>query len=648
MVWALMKTFPHWWCVASLFLFASPSNASEAVVDSVPVPANIVTDQVPDIDRTVAEQLQRYANTRSAALVGWQDQSALVVTRFAETTQLHRVRHPMGFREQLTFFNEPVGAVTVPNGGARDLVIISRDTGGSEFYQLFLFNLKTGASRMVTDGRSRYGSAMWSPDQQSFVYTTTERNGRDWDIHLQTLDGEIQAILETDGGAWGTDDWSDDGKHLLVSKYVSANESYLYELDLRSKQLTPLLDRSKPMSVGLGAYDGAGGVYFTSDEGSEFMRLNRLELATGAVENVTADIPWNVEAFGLSPDKSKLAYSVNEGGVSKLHVRRLPQRQPLRLPALPQGILTSFAFTPDGNGMGLAVNSAKAPSDVYRFEFGDAELTRWTQSEIGGLDRDRFVEAELIEYETFDGRSIPAFVYRPSTQGPHPVVISIHGGPEGQYRPYFSTTVQSYVQELDVVYIAPNVRGSDGYGKSYLKIDNGMLREDSVKDIGALLDWIDQQDDLDSDNVSVMGGSYGGYMVLSCMVHYGDRLAAASESVGISNFVTFLENTQPYRQDLRRAEYGDERDPAMRAFLQQASPLNHVDKMVTPVLISQGANDPRVPASESEQIVQALQRAGVPAWYVLAKDEGHGFRKKANRDYVNVVRFEFFRRHLKD
>ncbi len=617
-----------------------------AFADSLPVPSNIVTSNVPEIDRSVGAQLERYANTRSASLVGWQGDAALVMTRFGETTQLHRVGQPRGYREQLTFFSEPIGGVSVPRNGAAEEIIVSRDTGGSEFYQLFVLNLTTGSSRLVTDGKSRYGNAMWSPDEQSFVYTTTERNGRNWDIHHQSLDGEITPVLETDGGAWAVQDWSDDGNRLLVGRYVSINESYLYELDLTTLELEPLLDHAKAVSLGGSQYDGRGGVFFTTDDGSEFMRLSRLDLQTGRVEVITDDIPWDVRAFGLSRDRSILVFTINEGGVSKLSAWRLPDRTPIPLPELPTGVVTSVAFTGGGDGLGVTLNSAVAPSDVYSFTFGDDELTRWTVSEIGGLDRSRFVEPELIEYESFDGRMIPAFVYRPSTPGPHPVVISIHGGPEGQYRPFFSTTVQSYVQELDVVYIAPNVRGSAGYGKSYLKLDNGVLREDSVTDIGALLDWIDAQDELESDKVAVMGGSYGGYMVLACMVHYGERLAAAAESVGISNFVTFLENTQPYRQDLRRAEYGDERDPDMREFLEQIAPLNHVDKMVTPVLISQGANDPRVPASESEQIVQALHVAEVPAWYILAGDEGHGFRKKGNRDFANAVRFEFFRRHL--
>ena len=283
---------------------------------------------------------------------------------------------------------------------------------------------------------------------------------------------------------------------------------------------------------------------------------------------------------------------------------------------------------------------------MFSIDFGTRLLTRWTRSELGGIQANRLVEPELIRYPTFDGRTIPAFVYRPSGSGPHPVIVSIHGGPEGQARPTFSATTQYYVNELGAAVIYPNVRGSAGYGKTWLTLDNGRRREDSVRDIGALLDWIAAVPDLNADRVAVTGGSYGGYMVLASLVHYGDRLRAGIERVGISNFVTFLENTQPYRQDLRRVEYGDERDPGMRAFLTSVSPLTRVDEMTTPLLISQGLNDPRVPASESEQIVAALKERDIPVWYVLAKDEGHGFRKKSNRDYLGAVTALFLKRHL--
>ena len=279
-------------------------------------------------------------------------------------------------------------------------------------------------------------------------------------------------------------------------------------------------------------------------------------------------------------------------------------------------------------------------------EYGD--LTRWTESEVGGLDTTAFRVPELIRYPTFDmdgaeQREIPAWVYKPAGKGPHPVVISIHGGPEGQSRPSFSSTYQMWIEKLGVAVIRPN-----GYGKTYVGLDNGFKREDSVKDIGALLDWIETQPDLDKDRVAVFGGSYGGYMVLASAVHYSDRLAAAVDIVGISNFVTFLENTQDYRRDLRRVEYGDERDPAMRAHLEKISPLNNVDQISVPMFIVQGENDPRVPVTEAAQVVEALREQGHTVWYMNALNEGHGYRKRENRDIYQQATVLFLQKHLVD
>jgi acetyl esterase/lipase len=279
----------------------------------------------------------------------------------------------------------------------------------------------------------------------------------------------------------------------------------------------------------------------------------------------------------------------------------------------------------------------------------DSSYTWWTWSESGGLDRETFAEPKGIEYPSFDSRKIPAFVYHPSPRkfpGPRPVLIDIHGGPEGQFRPGFLGRLNYLINELGLVLIFPNVRGSSGYGKSYLKLDNGKLRADAVKDIGALLDWIAQQKDLDKARVGVIGGSYGGFMSLAVQTTYNDRIKAGIDIVGISNFVSFLKNTQGYRRDLRRAEYGDERDPEMRSFLEQISPLRHADKIRTPILIVQGRNDPRVPISESEQMVAAVRKNKVPVWYVVGTNEGHGFAKKANQDYLQAVEVEFLRRYL--
>jgi dipeptidyl aminopeptidase/acylaminoacyl peptidase len=615
---------------------------------------NLVVSGVPEIPQALTERLRQYQNTRYASVRGWVGDELLIATRFAETAQLHRVAAPLGARSQVTFFKEPVTQAYLPPAVNNLGFVYARDVGGSEFYQLFFYDWADASSTMLTDGKSRYSSVVWDRQGERFAYTTTERNGRSWDIHIQSLDGERVIALETQSGAWGAEDWSPDGSRLLVSRYDSINESYAYQLDLGTGKLQPVLDEALKVSIGSVQYSADGkGVYFTSDLGAEFLRLHYKDLASGDIDVLTGDVPWNVEQFVVSPDGQRLALTINEDGSSRLAVWQLPGRTPLALPELPIGMIGNLAFSGDNTQLAFSLNQPNAPTDVYSIDLAERSLTRWTQSEVGGLDTAGLAVPELISYPTFDQqagspRQIPAYVYKPSTAGPHPVVISIHGGPEGQYRPRFSTMFQYMVNELDVAVIAPNVRGSAGYGKSYLQLDNGILREDSVKDIGALLDWVATQPDLDAQRVVVMGGSYGGYMVLAAMVHYSDRLAAGIESVGISNFVTFLTNTQDYRRDLRRAEYGDEREPEMRMVLESISPLNQVEKIQRPLLISQGANDPRVPASESAQIRDALSDAGTPVWYILALDEGHGFRKKVKLYYYTAATMMFLEKFLTD
>ncbi len=609
------------------------------------VQGQLEIEGVPPVSDALLARLHPYQNTRQATFRGWLGDGILIGTRFGNTSQLHRVETPLGARRQITFFEEPVGAAQVSPTPDPDSFIYARDTGGSEFYQLFRFDLATGDSALLTDGKSRYSNVVWSKDGQRFSYTTTERNGADWDIHLQDLAGNTTVALAAGGSGWHATDWSPDGKRLLAIRYVSINESYLYEVELQSGATTRLLSDAPPAAIANARYDDTGDyVFFATDMHAEAVALRRMRRSDGAIDVIAEDARWGIEQFVISGDR--LAFTVNEDGISRLRVIALPDLAPVPLPALPDGIYFSLRFSADGSQLGFAVNRATAPTDVYSLDFGDNALTRWTRSESGGLREESMAEPELVHYPTFDEREIPAFVYLPAGDGPHPVLIEIHGGPEGQYRPRFSYTTQFLVNELGIAVVAPNVRGSSGYGKAYLKLDNGYLREDSVKDIGALLDWIATRDDLDAKRVVVSGGSYGGYMVLASLVHFGDRLTAGVERVGISNFVTFLKNTQGYRRDLRRVEYGDERDPDMRTFLERISPLNQVEKIGRPMLIAQGLNDPRVPASESQQIVAALREREIPVWYVLARDEGHGFRKKVNRDYLTAATMLFLERHL--
>ena len=599
------------------------------------------------------DSLSAYQDVRSARFRGWLNESALVATRFGELTQLHRVARPLGMREQLTFGAQPASlAWPPPVADARGFVFAS-DVGGAENYQLFWFDLATGATTLLTDGRSRYTGLRWSRSGALYAYSTTERNGRSWDIHVRAPGGTARVALETDDVGWYVEDIAPDDGRLLLSRYLSISESYLYELSLSGGGLRPLLDTNQAIGIGDARYAGDGtAVYFNSDLGGEFRRLQRLDLATGRIEVMTDAIPWDVEAFTVAPDGKTLALTVNEGGLSRIALLTLPERRLLALPEVPVGVIANLAFSADGERLGFTLSGPQTPADAFSVDLSVRKLRRWTRSETGRIAAADLVVPEPFEFESFDPgsdgsvRRIPAFIYRAAGEGPHPVVIDIHGGPASQHRPSFRHFTQYLVRELGITVIAPNVRGSFGYGKSYVALDNGFRREDSVRDIGALLDWIAAQEDLDAGRVAVYGGSYGGYMSLASMVAYPDRLRAGVDLFGISNFVTFLEGTQAYRRDLRRREYGDERDPDMRRFQERIAPLNQVDRIAGPLLIYQGLNDPRVPVGESEQMVAALRARGMPVWYILATDEGHGMRRRSTRDYVYAAAAEFLVQHL--
>jgi dipeptidyl aminopeptidase/acylaminoacyl peptidase len=617
---------------------------------------NLVIEEIPEIPQQIIDRMLQYQNVRSAYIEDWDfsGEGMLISTRFGETYQIHYLEKPGGARKQITFFAEPVNDAAMCPDPSKPGFLFMKDVGGSEFYQVFYFDLKSGKHKMLTDGSSRNGDILWANKGNRFVYYSTKRNGRDWDLHLAYLENpdEAKPILE-EGGTWSPVDWSPDDKHLLVAKYISINETYPHILDIESGKLTQINPSDEKIAYGAGVWAGNGkGIFITSDEDSEFKRLKYYDIEKKKFIDLTADIPWDVEALDISPKGDRLAFTANEGGVYKLYLLDTATHKYIQVPGIPLGLVYGLRFHPDGSKLALIINSPQTPSDIYTLQLGDNSLTRWTYSEVGGLNTDSFAVPELIQYETFDKvdgkpRMIPAFYYKPrEAKKPFPVIIYAHGGPEGQYQPYFSSTLQYWLNELGVALLAPNVRGSDGYGKSYLKLDNGFKREDTVKDIGKLLDWVDEQPELDASRIAIFGGSYGGYMVLASMIHYNDRFKCGVDVVGISNFVTFLENTKDYRRDLRRVEYGDERDPKMREFLNRISPTTNANRISSPMLIVQGLNDPRVPVGESEQIVEAIRNNGGIAWYLLAKDEGHGFRKKPNRDYYTHATVLFLEKHL--
>ena len=618
---------------------------------------NLEVSGIPVIPKALVERTMQYQNVRGASVSDWDatGKGLYIGTRFGNTAQVHHVAGAGAARRQITFFEEPVSGVSVDRRKGKNGFTFTRDIGGGEFYQIYYFDQSTGTATLLTDGKSRNSGAYWTKSADKFTYSTNRRNGKDTDTWIMDPDApeKTWALTEREG-SWHPSAWSPDGKQLVVTQYISANKSNPYIVDLATKAMTPIF-RENDGDVAYSDFnwtpDGKT-IYFTADIDREFQTLFAWDVKKSTTRCVLPDTRWDVTSVSVSDNGAYMAYTMNEDGVSTLHLVRLPSMKPVRTDPLPVGLIGGLDFSPDSRKLALSINAADSPTDAWVISLPGGRLTRWTFSEAGGLNLENFVIPRLIHYPTFDmadgkPRQIPAFFSMPkNTRGKVPVIIDINGGPEGQSRPSFSSTHQYWVNELGCAVVNPNVRGSTGYGKTYLALDNGFNREHSVQDIGALLDWIAKQPGLDKDRVAVYGGSYGGYMVLAALTTYPDRIKCGVDVVGISNFVTFLENTQSYRRDLRRVEYGDERDPAMREFQLRISPTTNAGKIRSPLFVAQGENEPRVPASEARQIVKSVQANGVPVWTMFARDEGHGFGKKNNRDYFTWATILFFEKFL--
>jgi dipeptidyl aminopeptidase/acylaminoacyl peptidase len=622
------------------------------------MPLSIVAEGVPPVPTELRGRMNQYLNMRSAIFTDWHptERSMLVLTRFADTAQVHLVAAPGAYRQQLTFFPDYVRGARFCPRAERNYFIFSMDSGGSEFFQLYRFDRSDGSYHLLTDGKSRNERSLFNHQGTRTAYVSTRRNGRDFDLYTfdpeEPASGKLVAELK---GQWMPLDWSPDDTRLLLMEEISINETYVHVFDVASGRVelvTPKGAEKVAYGAALWSKDDKG-LYVVSDRGSEFQRLFYYDLGTKKFTSLTDHIPWDVEDIELSPDGRVLVFTVNADGISELHLLDTRTRRELPAPKLPKGQAFNLKFHLRRNELAFNLNSAKSPSDVYSYNLDSKKLDRWTFSETGGLNAETFSESQLVHYPTFDQvdgkpRLLAAFVTRPPAKfkPPYPVLIDIHGGPEGQARPGFQGRYNYFLNEMGIALIEPNVRGSTGYGKSFTKLDNGYQREDTVKDIGALLDWIAQQPDLDKSRVAVWGGSYGGYMSLASMTHFSDRLRCGIDIVGISNFVTFLESTKDYRRDLRRVEYGDERDPKMREFLLAISPLTNAGRIRVPMLVAQGLNDPRVPVGESEQISKQVRGNDGQVWYILAKDEGHGFAKKQNSDYLQCAVAMFLEQFL--
>jgi dipeptidyl aminopeptidase/acylaminoacyl peptidase len=638
--------------LASILFVVSDTVQTKAAPKDTLRPSAIMTEEVPDVPAALWDRLRQYRSVRSAAFSGWSPdgRGVLVATQLGNTMQLYRVYEPGGRREQITFFDEPVRGTFVPKSkdGA---VLLTMSKGGNENYQVYLLDRLTGKAALLTDGSSRNQLEAIRPDGGQVVIGSTKRNGRDTDLYLgdPRRPDSLKMLLQTKGEFWTAADWSQDGSKVLLNRYVSINETYPAILDLSTgekKMLTTSAD-GKAAYHHLAFLPDGQSAYITTDARSEFQQLARVDLNTLEYQFLNKDISWDVTAVAVEPNTGLTAFTVNEDGASALYLLRGKKSEQV---AVPLGVISGMRFSPDGKHLGFTLARPDAPADAYSISLDGGQLTRWTYSEVGGLNPASFVTPKRIKFASFDKREVPAYYYKPvhAKEGkPIPVIVTIHGGPEGQFQPLFSGLNQFFVNELGCAVVSPNVRGSAGYGKTYLTLDNAEKREDSVRDIGALLDWIGRQPELDATRVAVMGGSYGGYMVLASLTNFPERIKAGIDIVGIASFKTFLKNTSGYRQDLRRVEYGDERDPKMQEVFARIDPLNNAGKIRSALLVVHGRNDPRVPFSETVQIAAKVRSNGRSVWTVYADNEGHGFARRENRDYLDAVMAMFLQESLK-
>ncbi len=648
------------------FAIALAGCASAPTGEVIAPNANLVVQGIPPVPASVAERVARYTDFRGHGWVDWHPtrREMLVSHRpqGGNTTQLFRLSGPLATPERLTDAADPVTTASYePREG--EYLVHARSAGGSEADQLYRLDLATRETTLLTDPNERHSLGGWLRSSGQLLVTSlpldrSAEGGRRSQVTttVRLMDPKQPAaarvLAELDGGGWYVSAVSHDDRRVALTRYLSAAESQVWLMDAASGRVEQVLPtpgsavRATHFAAGFMADDA--GLYVVSDRAGEFRELMAYRHADRSLTRMTAHIPWDVSDVAVSRDGTRVAVQINADGRNELHLYDGRTLRPLPTGTLPPGSTGSASFHPQTGELAFTVNSARGPSQLHTLS-PDGQVAQWTRPHAPpGIDMASFPESGIVRWKSFDGRTISGLLNLPPARftGKRPVMVLIHGGPEAQARVGFLGRYNYFVNELGIALLQPNVRGSSGYGKSFLALDDGTRREDAVKDIGALLDWIATQPGLDASRVVVSGGSYGGYMSLAVAVHYAERIAGAIDIVGISNFVTFLQNTESYRRDLRRVEYGDERDPAMRAFLERISPLTHAQRITRPLFVVQGRNDPRVPYTEAEQIVAKARANGTPVWYLRAENEGHGFARKENADYLFYATVLFLERTL--
>jgi dipeptidyl aminopeptidase/acylaminoacyl peptidase len=650
---------------------SAPATPSAPIDAFLPNP-HLSANGIPPIPASIAEQAAHYNDFRGNTLVDWHpvERSMLISTRSkGATAQLHLVAKPLAKPEQITDFADPVRIARFePKQG--QYILFEKDEGGSEADQVYRLDLNDGRKvTLLTDPRERHHMGPWNHAGTQIVLSSigldkTAASGSRAEINtdIYALDPKApqdkRKLASLPGGGWGNFHWSPDDQTIVAINAKSINDASVWLINVADGKARQILPDSKeklaePVHYSHAHFtDGGKQLIVTSDRNGEFAQLMQIDLTDGKAALWSGHLAWDVTSVAPSKHGHWLATTVNREGLSELHLFDRKSGAELARPALPFGSTSHAVWHRKNAEFGVAISNAHSPGEIYSWDMsgeGAGKLVQWTRQAKGSVDTAAFPETEIVRWNSFDSKSISGLITRAPKDkfpGPRPVFIAIHGGPEAQAQIGFLGRNNYMLTELGITLIQPNVRGSNGFGKSFLKLDDGFKREDSVKDIGALLDWIATQPDLDAKHVMVSGGSYGGYMSLAVATHYAERIVGSIDTVGISHFVTFLTNTESYRRDLRRVEYGDERIPEMRAFLEKISPLNNAGKIKKPLFVVQGKNDPRVPVTEAEQVVARVRKNEIPVWYLVADNEGHGFQRKPNQDFLFFAQIRFMQEYL--
>ncbi len=640
----------------SLCLIDTGLYAQDSLLNNnyIKIPDGISVDGVPPISIKLIEDIKPYTISRFSYLqdIHPLNKGILILTQLGSNIQAYTVKIPGGMRRQITYYDDAVNqSLFEPLKG--EYLICQKDNNGDGFMQLYRHDLSSGKTVLLTDGGKSYNNMFWNQKGDKLYYTSLKRNESTTNVYTVSPKNlsSNRLFLSLEGVNWAIQNLSrDESKMLLSMPYEGSNTQnslWIYDINSKDKKLLLPAKGDEGSYYNIGSTNESLGFYLLTNQKNEFFQLAFYEFKKHHL-NILTHFNWDVRSASLSPDGSKIALTVNEAGNCKSYIFYTASKTIKPIQGLPVGFLTGMTWTKDSQKGFYQLSTSYANSDIYEWDSKTGKIVPWVENEIGGVDASAIPAPQLVKWKSFDGLEISGFLYPANKKfsGKRPVIIDIHGGPVSQSLPFYNSTTNYYTNELGISVIFPNIRGSFGFGKSFTEMDNGLKKENAVKDIGALLDWIISRSDLDAGRVMVTGGSYGGYMTYRTAIEYNKKIRCAVEAFGMSDMLSYKNSVDTAYREYFSHEFGDEKVSSIHDYLERISPLKNANKITMPIFIIQGRNDPKIPYTESQQMVEAIKRNSGSVWYLLANDEGHGFSKQANRDYLFYATVEFIKRYL--